>query len=93
MEAIRRIVRREGNTLTIELPADFQAQTVELIILPADNTIDAIPTDKPSVDEVAQEGLTDFQRYLLTWPTMSEGEYNDYLSKKEGFREWTKQSV
>ncbi len=90
MEAIRRIVRREGNTLTIELPADFQAQTVELIILPADNNTDAILTDKPSVDEVAKEGLTDFQRYLLTAPDLIDQEYDQIQKKRKALNQWRK---
>lgn len=87
MEAIRRIIHREGNTLTIELPDNFTAQTIELTIRPVDDA------DSESTVEVNEEDLTDFQRYLLTWPTMSDEEYNDYLLKKQGFSEWTKRSV
>lgn len=81
MEAIRKIIHREGNTLTIELPDSFTAQTVELIILPADDA-EAKPVKESPADDVDQQSLTDFQRYLLTWPTMSDDEYNDYLLKK-----------
>lgn len=92
MEAIRKIIHREGNTLTIELPDSFKAQTVELIILPADDAVNVLPKEQPA-DHIESEGLTDFQRYLLTWPVMSDDEYNDYLLKKQGFSEWTKRSV
>ncbi len=92
MEAIRRIVHRHGNTLTVELPDSSTAQTVELIILPADDVADT-PTEEQPASAVDQDGLTDFQRYLLTWPVMSDDEYNDYLLKKQGFSELTKRSV
>jgi len=92
MEAIRRIIHRHGNTLTVELPDSFTAQTVELIILPADDGA-ATPVEESTVDAIEQNGLTDFQRYLLTWSVMSDDEYNDHLLKKKGFSEWTKRSV
>ncbi|MEO8210726.1 MAG: hypothetical protein ABI840_09190 [bacterium] len=37
MEAIRRKIKRNGNKITIELPEDFKAENIELIILPDDN--------------------------------------------------------
>lgn len=92
MEAIRRIVHRHGNTLTVELPDNFTAQTVELIILPVDEVTDT-PADEQPANAVEQDGLTDFQRFLLTAPDMSDDEYNDYLLKKQGFREWSNRSV
>ena len=92
MEAIRRIVHRHGNTLTVELPDSFTAQTVELIILPADDVADTPAAEQPA-NVVEQDGLTDFQRFLLTAPDMSDEEYNDYLLKKQGFREWSNRSV
>ena len=92
MEAIRKIIRREGNTLTIELPDSFSAQTVELIILPVDDAEKESVKEQPA-DTVEQDGLTEFQRFLLTAPDMSDDEYNDYLLKKQGFREWSKRSV
>ena len=92
MEAIRRIVHREGNTLTVKLPDSFTAQTVELIILPVDDAM-ATPTEEQPADDIGREGLTDFQRFLLTAPDMSDEAYNDYLLKKQGFREWGKRSA
>lgn len=92
MEAIRKIIRREGNTLTIELPDSFSAQTVELIVLPVDDVEKESVKESPAND-VDEQGLTDFQRFLLTAPDMSDEEYNDYLLKKQGFREWTKRSA
>lgn len=92
MEAIRKIIHRHGNTLTVELPDSFTAQTVELIILPVDDETHT-PAEEQPANAVEQDGLTDFQRYLLTWPVMSDDEYNDYLLKKQGFSEWTKRSV
>ena len=92
MEAIRKIIRREGNTLTIELPDSFSAQTVELIVLPVDEVEKELVEESPAND-VDEQGLTDFQRFLLTAPDMSDEAYNDYLLKKQGFREWTKRSA
>ena len=78
--------------LTVELPDSFTARTVELIILPADETEAAPAKESPAID-VDEQGLTEFQRFLLTAPDMSDDEYNDYLLKKQGFREWSKRSV
>ena len=36
MNAIRKIMKRDGNRLDVELPEDFKAESVELIILPID---------------------------------------------------------
>ena len=78
--------------LTVELPGSFTALTVELIILSADETEAAPAKESPAID-VDEQGLTEFQRFLLTAPDMSDDEYNDYLLKKQGFREWSKRSV
>ncbi|MEO8210501.1 MAG: hypothetical protein ABI840_08060 [bacterium] len=34
MEAIRKKIKREGNKITIELPSDFIAEEIEMIIFP-----------------------------------------------------------
>jgi hypothetical protein len=47
MEAIRQIVEVRNNRLNILLPADFKAETVEIIILPIEKSKD-LKKNKPS---------------------------------------------
>lgn len=35
-----------------------------------------------------EEGLTAFQKYLLSWPEMSDEEYNYVQEKRKHFNEW-----
>ena len=85
MEAIRKIVKRQGNTIVVELPKTFTAEFVELIVLPVEKQ----DTDEEvnSSQEMAPVS-NDFQQYLLSWPVMTDDEYQDYVGKKEGFKKW-----
>ncbi|MDP2787645.1 MAG: hypothetical protein Q8O79_06175 [Pseudomonadota bacterium] len=49
MEALRQLAELDGNTLTIQLPASFQARRVEVIVLPADETITLIEASTPTI--------------------------------------------
>lgn len=49
MEALRQLAELEGNTLTILLPASFQAKRVEIIVLPADETVTPEEPGTPKV--------------------------------------------
>ena len=42
MNAIRKIVQREGNELRIILPEDFKSEKFEVIVLPSDEAIENI---------------------------------------------------
>jgi len=45
MEALRQIAKVEDNILTLRLPESFRAMRVEVIILPADETIASTETE------------------------------------------------
>lgn len=87
MEAIRKIVKRQGNTIVVELPKTFTAELVELIVLPVEQSdIDEAANSSQDINPL----INDFQQYLLSWPVMSDDQYQDYISKKEGFKKWDK---
>lgn len=89
MEAIRKVVRRQGNTITVELPASFIAELVELIVLP----VEAEDQGERNKDQSQGVLLTDLQQHLLSWPVMSDEEYKLYQEKQQGFESWSKKSV
>lgn len=68
MNAIRKILKREGNQITFELPEDFRAENVELIILPAEDQQDekAMSVEKP-LAEKAREFYKDFNTDLSNY--------------------------
>ncbi len=90
MEAIRKVVKRQGNTITVELPASFMAELVELIVLPLENGDEFMNAGK---ERQQQESLTELQQNLLSWPVMSDEDYQHYQEKQQGFELWSKQSA
>jgi hypothetical protein len=71
MQAIRTIQNVSGSTLTIQLPADFHATRVEVIILPVEDerpSPERLPeTDARFADFIPQKpDLTEADRQLLT---------------------------
>ena len=63
-----------NGSIHIDLPKDFTAKRVELIILPADND---------EQDNVA------FQRFLLDSPEMTDEEFQAIEEKRGHLKQWT----
>lgn len=62
MEAIRKKIKRNGNKITIELPEDFKAENIELIILSDEKEEVTLNKDKKkSLSEEALEFYTNFK--------------------------------
>jgi len=82
MEALRKVVEVNKNQVNFKLPINFDAKYVEVIVLPfyenyADEQINETPNK-----------LTDFQKFLLSAPVMTDDEYNFFLEKKQDFNRW-----
>ncbi len=74
MQAIKQYIVVINGSIHIDLPKDFTAKRVELIILSAD-------------DNGADS--TDFQQFLLNSPEMSDEEYQAIEDKRRHLNEWT----
>lgn len=74
MQAIKQYTNVINGSIHIDLPKDFSAKRVELIILPAD-------------DEV-QDTLA-FQRFLLESPEMTDEEFEAIEEKRGHLKQWT----
>lgn len=59
MEAIRQTVRVKNHTINIVLPEDFNAEFVDVIVLPSDNTEYSIP--QWQIDEVRERTIEYFE--------------------------------
>ncbi len=67
MEAsiVRKIVRPESNHITIEIPINFQHRNLELILLPA---LDSISTETEKSDSWDNLYKNSFLYYMMTNP-------------------------
>ncbi len=74
MQAIRHYAEVINGAIHFDLPEDFSAKRVELIILPADDV---------TVDRTA------FQRFLLDSPEMSDEEFKSIEEKRGHLKQWT----
>ena len=74
MQAIKQYTNVINGSIHIDLPKDFTAKRVELIILPADND---------EQDNVA------FQRFLLDSPEMTDEEFQAIEEKRGHLKQWT----
>jgi hypothetical protein len=74
MQAIKQYTEVINGSIHIDLPKNFTAKRVELIILSAD-------------DSEADSG--DFQRFLLDSPEMSDEEYQAIEEKRQHLKLWT----
>lgn len=86
MEAYHNIYHLRSNTLCLTLPESFypRHQKVEIIVLPVDE-----PTHQVSSPA---DTLTEFQKFLLNSPEMSDDEYQFLQDKRQHFQQW-KESV
>lgn len=74
MQAIKQYTEVIDGSIHINLPKNFTAKRVELIILSAD-------------DNNVAEG--DFQRFLLDSPEMTDEEYQAIEEKRRHVNQWT----
>jgi hypothetical protein len=86
MEAYHDIYHLHSNTLCLTLPESFypRHQMVEIIILPVDE-----PTHQESSPA---DTRTEFQKFLLNSPEMSDDEYQFLQDKRQHLQQW-KESV
>lgn len=73
MQAIKQYTEVVDGSIHIKLPKNFTAKRVELIILSADDTTD----------------ISDFQRFLLDSPEMTDEEYQAIDEKRKHINQWT----
>lgn len=74
MQAIKQYTNVINGSIHIDLPKDFTAKRVELIILPA--------------DDEEQDTLA-FQRFLLESPEMTDEEFEAIEEKRGHLKQWT----
>ncbi len=81
MNSIRKIIRRLGNTITIEHPDEFQAETAEVIIEPVEDL-------QKEILPIAIDGLTELQRLLLKAPLVTDEEIHSVEEKRKALNQW-----
>lgn len=83
MNAIRQILKVENHRVTVELPADFAAEEVEVIVLPAE-VMKAV-VKQHDVGKASNK----FQQMLLDDKTvMSDEEYDFIEEKRRALNAW-----
>lgn len=73
MIAIRQIHTIKAGAITIQIPPDFPSQQVEIILLPVE-------------EKKAQ--TKDLRKLLLTAPTLTEAEEQEYEKVREWMNQW-----
>lgn len=77
MEAIRKKIKRKGNKITIELPEDFIAEEIEMIIFPYDSEEVKNPLEKET-DEWRKFSISNLERAY----SEDEPDYSNVLVKE-----------
>jgi hypothetical protein len=78
MIAIRKIQDVKSGVVTIDLPPNFHAERVEIIILPVEE----------SPDEESSQRESNLQKLLLNAPTLTEEELQEFESVREWMNQW-----
>ncbi|MDQ3019663.1 MAG: hypothetical protein M3R36_03705 [Bacteroidota bacterium] len=65
MEAIRKKIKRNGNKITFDLPEDFKAENIELIILPDDNEEKSSQKSEKKKKSLSEEALEFYGKYKV----------------------------
>jgi hypothetical protein len=73
MIAIRQIHTIKSGAITIQIPPDFPSRQVEIILLPV---------------EEKKEKTKDLRKLLLTAPTLTEAESQEYEKVREWMNQW-----
>jgi hypothetical protein len=74
MQAIKEYTEVIDGSIHVNLPKNFTAKRVELIILSADDN---------------EANTDDFLRFLLESPEMTDEEYQAIEEKRKHFKQWT----
>ena len=76
----------EKGLLMLQLPQMFLGKKVEIIVLEIDEPEqkEILITETQKEDE-----LNDFQKFLMTAPTWSDTEYNNFKENRKLFNQWT----
>ncbi|NIR86849.1 MAG: hypothetical protein GWN67_08650 [Phycisphaerae bacterium] len=74
MKALRKIEDVKSGSIKIDLPADFHAKRVEIIILPIDES---------------ENGRQLLQDLLLQAPTLTDEELQEYNSVRDWMSKWS----
>ncbi len=83
MNAVRQVVKVKNHRVTVDLPADFTAEEVEVIVLPAE-----MPEPVAADQSVPDKPLTKLQQLLLDAPVMSDEEYEFIMEKRRALNAW-----
>jgi hypothetical protein len=78
MQAIKQYTEVVNGSIHVDLPKDFTAKRVELIILPADEEVTLSVSQK----------VSDFEQFLLDSPEMTDDEYQSIQEKKQHINQW-----
>lgn len=78
MKAIRKIEDVKSGSVTIDLPTDFHAQKVEIIVLPIEDS---------------DNGRQSLQDLLLEAPTLTEDELQEYQKVRNWMSQWAHLSL
>jgi len=87
MQAIRKILKVENNKLQIDLPENLFTGLVEVIILPFKNPKTNVEK-KSSLQQGNKQPYNDFQKLLLSFPTMNQEDEQFFKEKKDHFNQW-----
>ncbi|RLD61803.1 MAG: hypothetical protein DRJ05_01835 [Bacteroidetes bacterium] len=77
--------------LQLQLPDSFNGKHVEIIVLEVDDVNIVAKTKTRKVKKSSDKTLdepNEFQRFLLTAPTWTDEEYQDYLENRKLFSRW-----
>lgn len=76
----------EKGLLMLQLPQMFFGKKVEIIVL----EIDEPEQNEVSINETQTEDeQNDFQKFLMTAPTWSDTEYENFTENRKLFNQWT----
>lgn len=98
MNAIRQVLKVENHRVTVELPADFAAEEVEVIVLPAETT----PASQENEKQKSRSGklnrrngrgeddppLTKLQQLLLDDTSVMSDEEYEFIMEKRALNAW-----
>lgn len=83
MIALREVQAVTSRSLTIQLPDDFLAKTVEIIVLPIDADSDLL-----NMTADLEPAVVELQKLLLAAPIISDEEAENFAQVKEWASEW-----
>ena len=89
MEAYKTKLNIEKSLIKLQLPNYFEGKQVEIIVLEVGNNVVLKKTniiENKQTEENSEPN--EFQKFLLTAPTWSEEEYNNFSENRKLFNQW-----